>query len=74
MTNKTFAQKLRPLAITCLTTMLISIAIWYACWYLKVIPYLILFYAIDFGFLALSIKKADKEEEENAAKNNRLGK
>lgn len=62
MTNKTFAQKLRPLMFICLMMLLISMTIWYVCWYFKVIPYLILFYAANFLIIALSIKKADKEE------------
>lgn len=68
MANKTFAQKLRPLMLICLMMLLISVAIWYICWHFRVIPYLILFYVADFLFIALSIKKADKEEERKAKK------
>ena len=59
----TFAKKARALAITMLIMTAITVLIFFVCYKLHLLWWLLGFYVLSFAFIFIEMKKSDKEFE-----------
>lgn len=57
----TFAKKVRTLAITMLIMTAITVLIFFVCYKLHLLWWLLGFYVLSFAFMFIEMKKSDKE-------------
>ena len=57
----TFAKKVRALAITMLIMTAITVLIFFVCYKLHLLWWLLGFYVLSFAFMFIEMKKSDKE-------------
>lgn len=57
----TFAKKVRTLAITMLIMTAITVLIFFVCYKLHLLWWLLGFYVLSFAFIFIEMKKSDKE-------------
>lgn len=66
----TFAKKARALAITMLIMTAITVLIFFVCYKLHLLWWLLGFYVLSFAFIFIEMKKSDRNLKDVRTKNN----